>query len=111
MDEYALSPLPLQPPCARFAASEIPDAENHWVGANLGGYNNPAFDAACALARQSLPDENAYAETYHLTQTLFAQDLPAIPLYNRLEIAAARFDFCNFALDPTTANDLFAIET
>ena len=109
--EYAMSTLTLQPPCARFAASEIPDAENHWVGANLGGYNNPAFDAACALARQSLPDENAYAENYHLTQSLFAQDLPAIPLYNRLEIAAARFDFCNFALDPTAASDLFAIET
>jgi peptide/nickel transport system substrate-binding protein len=109
--EYAMSTLTVRPPCARFTIAEIPNAENHWVGTNVSGYKNPAYDAACTLARQSLPDEAAYAENYHLTQTIFSQDLPAVPLYNRLETAAARFDFCNFALDPTAASDLFAIET
>ena len=109
--EYAMSTLTVQPPCARFTIAEIPNAGNRWVGANVSGYKNPAFDAACTLARQSLPDDAAYAENYHLTQTLLAQDLPAIPLYNRLETAAARPDFCNFTLDPTAASDLYAIET
>jgi peptide/nickel transport system substrate-binding protein len=109
--EYAMSTVTTQPPCARFTSAEIPNADNHWVGTNLSGYKNPAFDAACTAARQSLPDEAAYVENYHLTQTILAQDLPAIPLYNRIETAAARFDLCNFALDPTAASDLFAIET
>ena len=108
--EYAMSTTTSQPPCARFTAVEIPSAANHWVGTNLSGYQNPAFDAACTAARQAMPDEAAYLENYRLTQTLFAQDLPAVPLYNRIEIAAARFDFCNFALAPTSASDLFAIE-
>jgi peptide/nickel transport system substrate-binding protein len=108
--EYAMSTTTSQPPCARFSAAEIPSAANHWVGTNLSGYKNPAFDAACESARQALPDEAAYLENYRLTQTLFAQELPAVPLYHRIEIAAARFDFCNFALAPTSASDLFAIE-
>lgn len=108
---YAMSTLTALPPCARFTSAEIPSADNGWVGTNVSGYKNPAFDAACSAARQSLPDEASYAENYRLTQVIFAQDLPAIPLYNRLETAASRFDFCNFALDPTAASDLYAIET
>lgn len=108
---YAMAALTAQPPCARFTIPELPTAENNWVGANLGGYRNPSFDAACATARLSLPDENAYVEDFHTTQTIFSQELPAIPLYNRIETAAARFDLCNFSLDPTTASDLYAIET
>lgn len=108
--EYAMAALDFQPTCARFTSSEIPQEANRWVGTNLSGYQNPTFDAACALARQSTPDEAAYADNYRLTQTLFAQELPAIPLFNRIETAATRADFCNFALDPTAATDLYAIE-
>lgn len=108
---YAMATLTPQPPCLRFTTSEIPTAQNNWIGTNLGAYKNPAFDSACETARLSLPDETAYVENFHLTQTLFAQELPAIPLYNRIETAAARFDFCNFNLDPTAVSDLYAIET
>ena len=108
--EFAMSTTDPLPPCARFTTIEIPTAANHWVGANLSGYKNPAFDAACESARQSMPDEAGYLNNYRLAQTLFSQELPAIPLYNRIETAAARFDFCNFVLDPSSSSDLFAIE-
>ncbi len=108
--EYAMAALDFQPACMRFTSSEVPTKTNHWVGTNLSGYQNPTFDAACAFARQSTPDESAYVDNYRLTQTLFAQDLPAIPLFNRIETAATRSDFCNFALDPTAATDLYNIE-
>ncbi len=68
---YAMSTLTAQPPCARFTIAEIPSADNRWVGTNVSGYQNPAFDAACLAARQSLPDETTYVENYHLTQTIF----------------------------------------
>lgn len=109
--EYAMSTSTVQPPCARFTTDEIPDAENHWVGTNVTGYKNPLFDATCLTARQSLPGDDTYLESYRQTLTIFANDLPAIPLYNRLEIAAARYDFCNFLIDPTAATDLYAIES
>ena len=108
---YAMATTTILPPCARFTSTEIPNASNNWVGTNLSGYKNPLFDLACKSAMQAMPDEAAYLTSYRETQTIFANDLPAIPLYNRIEIAAARFDFCNFALDPTTLTDLYAIET
>lgn len=109
--EFAMSTTTILPPCARFTAAEIPDASNHWVGTNVSGYKNPEFDAACLTARQSLPGDAGYLESYRQTQVIFSNDLPAVPLYNRFEMAAARYDFCNFLLDPTAATDLFAIES
>lgn len=108
---FAMATTSIPPPCQRFSVNEIPAPANNWVGTNVSGYKNAAFDLACTTAAQAMPDEAAYLTLYRETQTTFANDLPAIPLYNRIEIAAARFDFCNFALDPTTATDLFAIET
>ncbi len=43
-------------------------------------------------------------------QSIFANDLPVIPLYWRVRTAAARADFCQFSLDPTAASNLWNIE-
>ena len=87
-----------------------PTSANRWVGVNISGYSNTTFDAACQAAQQSLPDEAAYTAAYRDTQTIFAEDLPAIPLYWRLRVAATRPDFCNFQLDPTATSALWNIE-
>jgi peptide/nickel transport system substrate-binding protein len=108
--EYAMGTTSLEPPCSWYTTAQIPTAANNWVGANVTGYKNPEFDAACALAQQQAPDDEAYLEAYHLTQSIFNSDLPAIPLYARLKVAAARPDMCNFELDPT-ANTLWNIES
>jgi len=72
-------------------------------------YRNTTFDVACRNAELSLPDEQSYTDSYRQTQVLFSTDLPAIPLYYHLRIAASRFDLCHFDLDPT-ANPLWNIE-
>jgi peptide/nickel transport system substrate-binding protein len=108
--EFAMSTTSFLPPCGRFTIPGIPGPINHWIGTNVTGYKNPAFDAACEAATQALPDEAAYLASFRETQTIFSTDLPAIPLYNRIEIAAARFDFCGLSIDPTSATDLYAIE-
>jgi peptide/nickel transport system substrate-binding protein len=107
--EYAMGVNSLEPPCAWFTSSEIPSAANAWVGTNISGYKNPAYDSACRAAQQALPDEQAYTDSYRQTQVLFSTELPAIPLYYRLRVAAARPDLCHFDLDPT-ANPLWNIE-
>ncbi len=108
--EYAMGSTGVDPSCKWFTSSEIPTAANHWVGVNIDGYSNPAFDVACQAGLQSLPDEPAYAAGYRDTQSIFAEDLPAIPLYWRLKVAAARPDFCNFRLDPTASSALWNVE-
>ena len=107
--EYAMGVDGSEPPCDWFTTAQTPNAKNHWIGTNVTGYSNPDFDAACAAAQASLPDEASYAASYHQTQTIFSNDLPAIPLYFRLQVAASRPDFCHFDLDPS-ANPMWNIE-
>ncbi len=107
--EYALATDSPQPPCEWFASWEIPNALNHWVGTNVSGYKNAEYDAACRAVRALLPGEEPYAEAYRRLQVLFATDLPAIPLYYRPRIAAARAEVCHFDLDPS-ANPLWNVE-
>ena len=108
--EYAMGSTSLEPPCSWYTTDQIPTEANNWVGANVTGYKSPEFDATCAWAQQQIPDDPAYREAYQQTQAIFSSDLPAIPLYLRLKVAAARPDMCGFRLDPT-ANTLWNIES
>jgi peptide/nickel transport system substrate-binding protein len=108
--EFAMGTTSLEPPCSWFTTAQIPTAANNWVGANVTGYKSPEFDAACTRAQAQTPDDQTYRDAYHQTQAIFASDLPAIPLYVRLKVAAARPDMCNLKLDPT-ANALWNIES
>lgn len=108
--EFAMGSTGVEPPCEWFSSSEVPNAANHWVGTNVSGYSNPAFDAACQAAQQSLADEPAHAASYRQAQSIFAEDLPVIPLYWRVKVAAARPEVCHFSLDPTAASALWNIE-
>ncbi len=107
--EYAMGINGIEPPCTWFSSTDIPNVSNHWIGTNVTGYKSDAYDAACRAARQALPDESAYGESYRQTQAIFSADLPAIPLYFRLRVAAARPGVCHFDLDPS-ANPLWNIE-
>jgi peptide/nickel transport system substrate-binding protein len=107
--EYAMGVNSIEPPCEWFTADEIPAASNSWIGTNVTGYQNEQYDAACRAARLALPDEQAFVDSYRQTQVLFSSELPAIPLYYRLRVSAARPDLCRFDLDPT-ANPLWNIE-
>lgn len=108
--QYAMGTVSLEPPCSWYTTEQRPTDENNWVGANVTGYTSFEFDTACAQAQQQIPDDGAYREAYLQTQAVFTSNLPAIPLYMRLKVAAARPDMCGFALDPT-ANTLWNIES
>jgi peptide/nickel transport system substrate-binding protein len=107
--EYAMGVNGIEPPCSWFTSAEIPTASNSWIGTNVTGYKNEQYDAACRAAQLALPGEQVYVDSYRQTQVLFASELPAIPLYYRLRIAAARPGICHFDLD-ATANPLWNIE-
>jgi peptide/nickel transport system substrate-binding protein len=108
--QYAIGVNTLQPPCDWFTTRQIPNASNQWVGTNISGYSNTDFDKACEEATQSLPNEQGYT-AHQRAQTFFAFDLPAIPLYMRLKIAAARPDLCGFQLDPSSLYPLADLES
>jgi peptide/nickel transport system substrate-binding protein len=107
--EYAIGVNSLEPQCGWFTTPQIPSVENQWIGTNVSGYSNAAFDTACSTANQSLSTDPQY-NLHQEAQAIFAADLPSIPLYLRLKVAAARPDFCGFTLDPSSPSPLAGIE-
>ena len=108
--EYAMGVNSLEPQCSWFTTSQIPSEENRWVGTNVSGYSNPVFDGACQKALQTVSTDPEYA-FHQEAQAVFAADIPSIPLYLRLKVAATRPDFCGFTLDPSSSSPLADIET
>ncbi|HLE04424.1 MAG TPA: peptide ABC transporter substrate-binding protein [Anaerolineales bacterium] len=100
----------VEPPCNLYLGSEIPTEATGWAGQNNTGYSNPEYDEVCNAAIQSLPGEPSYEEQHLKAQEIWAQDLPAAPLYLRLKLAATRPDFCNFIMDPTNNSEMWNIE-
>ena len=108
-------PASLQPACSLYVTSEIPGPypqfPKGWGGANETGYSNPEFDQACQRARFSLPDYPEYAEAQRQAQAIFAEDLPALPLYVNLAWAAMRPDLCGVDLNGAVENIFWNFET
>jgi peptide/nickel transport system substrate-binding protein len=98
-------------PCDLFTTSQIPSAANQWMGINLGGYSNPAFDTACQMALSTSFDAAADQTDAATVQKIFADDLPAIPLYFHLRIAATRPDLCGLTMDVSSRSALSGIES
>jgi peptide/nickel transport system substrate-binding protein len=82
--QYALGVEGIEPPCNWFSSAGIPSDANAWIGANITGFRDEEFDAACRTAKSSLPEDTSYLASYRQTQIILAESLPAIPLYSRL---------------------------
>lgn len=108
--EYSIGVNSLEPQCGWFTTPQIPSAANSWVGTNVSGYKNSQFDSACDKASQTLSTDPEYS-FHQEAQAIFASDLPSLPLYQRLKVAATRPDFCGFSLDPSSSSPLEDIET
>lgn len=87
-----------EPPCSLYLSGETPgpypEYPKGWGGVNASGYSNPAYDQACLEAIYSLPDNPQHKQFYAETQALFAEDLPALPLYWHYHVVVGRPDLC-----------------
>jgi len=104
----------VEPPCFLYTTQEIPgpypDYPKGWGGSNASGYSNPDFDKACRQALATLPDTPEHKAAHFQAQSIFAEDLPAIPLYLRLKLVAMRPDMCGVTLDPSADSALWNLE-
>ncbi len=91
------------------AEEESPAGGNYlgWGGQNNAGYISPEYDAVCNAALASLPGTPEYDENHFEAQRIFSQDVPVLPLFLRLKVAAARNEVCNFGVDPTQNSELW----
>lgn len=85
---------------AIYTCGEIPTAENGWRGQNYGGWCNAIATAALLSAAKEIQRDRRQ-EYYRLAQEQFTAELPALPLFHRLELYAAAPGLSNLKLDPT----------
>jgi peptide/nickel transport system substrate-binding protein len=98
-------------PCALFTSAQIPTADNNWIGTNVTGFSDAAYDAACLSALQTRPDHPEYVSRHQEAQRIFADTLPAAPLFYRIKVAAARPDLCSLTMETSARSDLWNLET
>ena len=79
------------------------DVNNIYVNSINHGYDADEF-------LQALPGEPAYEQNHLEAQRIFAEQLPVVPLYLRLKLAATRPDMVNFIMDPTENSEFWNIE-
>lgn len=110
----------VEPSCGLYQSNQVPGPSeevnpktglnyNGWGGQNNTGYVSEAFDAACIKATQNLPGTPEYEEGHKEAQVIFSQDVPVIPLFLRLKVAAARAEVLNFGVDPTQNSEMYNI--
>lgn len=103
-----------EPPCNLYVTNEIPGAYPEyplgWGGMNAAGYSSTAYDQACANALHSLADQPIHSEAHALAQQLFAEELPALPLYWHTNLLATRSDLCGFDAAPLAEDWLSGLE-
>lgn len=105
----------VQPSCDLYITAQIPgDPElgfAGWGGSNDSGWSNADYDAVCQTALGSLPGTPEYSENHMEAQRIFSQEVPVLPLFLRLKVAAARPEVTDFGVDPTENSELYNLYT
>lgn len=103
----------VSPSCDLYITEQIPGPAEEgftgWGGLNDAGWSNAEYDAVCNAAIGSLPGTPEYEENHKEAQRIFSEQVPVIPLFLRLKVAAARPGVQNFGVDPTQNSELWNI--
>jgi ABC-type transport system substrate-binding protein len=87
-----------------YSCDQIPLPSNNWEGQNYMGWCNPQADAGVKNANNTLLREERI-QWYTQLQQAYAEDVPAIPLFNRTETFATRANMTGFA--PVTGEEYY----
>ena len=113
----------VEPSCSLYLSSQIPgpveetvpghynpeQAFAGWGGQNNAAWINEEFDLACNRALGALPGTEDYIQGHIDAQVIFSEQVPVIPLFLRLKVAAARPTVLNFGVDPTQNSEMYNI--
>lgn len=99
----------VEPPCNLYLSDQIPQ-QGRWGLPNATGFSNGEYDAACHAAQAALPGTFEYTSQHIEAQRIFAQQLPALPLYWHIRLALAQPHVDGFTLDAAEDSELWNIE-
>lgn len=81
---YAWLSSPQNVPRGQLHSGEIPSEENSWSGQNYPGFKSPTMDSLLDKV-ETVCDEEKNMEAWAEMQMMYAEQLPAIPLYFRAQ--------------------------
>lgn len=105
-----------QSPCFLYISSEIPTAENKWLGTRYGGVNfsgfsNEEYDTACESVLSAGLNRELVTSQNERTQEILMEDLPVLPLFFHIKAMVSRPDLCGVKLDVSSRSALKDIES
>ena len=103
----------VQPNCDLYLSENVTGPESiglgGWSNVNVTGWRNEAFDTACRAARAALPGTPDYDSNHQAALRIFADELPAMPLFTRIELAVAQPTVQNIQLNTTQPSELWNV--
>lgn len=78
-----------------YTSGDIPSEANGWRGRNLPGYRNIEMDRVCKAASREI-QEAERKKLLNESARIFSRDLPALPLFFRVQVAAVKAGLQNF---------------
>ena len=99
----------VQPRVDLHFCTEIPSEENSWSGQNQTGWCDPEYERVSRRAVATLERGDALP-LYHRAQQIFTEQVPVLPLFQRVMVTATRPDLINFRPDPTVNSETWNIE-
>jgi peptide/nickel transport system substrate-binding protein len=117
----------IEPPCDLYLASQTPGPTGEtwisiqeskerifgprgWNAQNYPGFANEEYEVACNSAKNAIPGQPEYEAGHLEAQKIFSEQLPVVPLYLTIKLAATRPDMCGFIMDPSAKSDFWNIE-
>lgn len=98
-----------EPNCALYLSTRVPSADNGWNRNynNETGFADERYDEACQRALKAMPGTPEYQTAHEEALRIWAQQVPIVPLFSRLKVAATLPRVRNFDLDPTEPSELW----
>lgn len=91
------------PDCGLFLSDNITGPTEFdfggWSNVNVTGWSNAEYDAACQAALSAMPGGADFVENHQEALRIFTQELPIIPLFTNVKVAAARSELLKLKLD------------
>ncbi len=95
------------PLCEMFATREIPSS-SYPYGTNASSFSDPAYDMACD--RLLLGDFDHVDESLSQIQSIFHDQLPALPLVQPSRLLVTGLEVCGVEMDPIVPSLLWNLE-
>jgi peptide/nickel transport system substrate-binding protein len=91
--------------CRFYMSEGVPGSNNQWIGTNIAGWADEAYDQACSTAALALPEDTEQA--MHTAEAAFLKALPAVPLVSATKLMVISNTGCPLQ-SVTSEGDFFA---